>query len=287
MHWMMLVLASVASAGELDDRLLAAHGSATWSETRAALVDDSSIDDATLAQVAIGNEWRAALSASAVLAWRADAEQAAATWSAATRESRAGTPVFDARVGTSTPAVLAERLVHAGEPVAVRRALIDQLRRTDADWGPWVAGVLQTDADPGVRAMCAETLRYAEGDATVQALRSALTDPEPEVRAAAARGAGWSKVGPQLVEALVAATADADHSVAGFAARSLGWLEAGSAFDAVARVIDGADPRARLDALRALERIDAARAATHPAVQQAVSDPDAKVARAASQIVGG
>ncbi|MFT4624776.1 MAG: hypothetical protein ACI8PZ_003439 [Myxococcota bacterium] len=287
MHWMMLVLASVASAGELDDRLLAAHGSATWSETRAALVEDASIDDATLAQVAVGDEWRAALSASAVLAWRADADQAAATWSAATRESRAGTPVFDARVGTATPAVLAERLVHAGEPVAIRRALIDQLRRTDAVWGPWVAGLLLTDADPGVRAMCAETLRYAEGDATVRALRSALTDPDAEVRAAAARGAGWSKVGPQLVDALVAATADADHGVAGFAARSLGWLEAESAFDAVVRVIEGADPRARLDALRALERIDAARAATHPAVQQAVSDPDEKVARAASQITGG
>ena len=280
-----LLLAPLAFGGDLDTQLLEAHGTVDWTAARIALVDGD-LDEATLTEATADDDWRVSLTASAVLSWRADADAAAAIWAAPTLESRAGTPVFDARVAVDHPAVLAERLVHADEPTEVRRAAVEQLRRTQGPWDVWVAGLATSDDDAQVRAICAEVMRYAEGEHVEAALRTALSDDNPDVRAAAARGAGWSKSGPQLIDALVTATQDGDHVVAGFAARSLGWLGASSAFDAVATVVDGPEWRSRLDALRALERIDAERATTHPVVLRARSDADERVARAASQIAG-
>jgi hypothetical protein len=282
MPWILLT-AALALAGDLQSDLVAAHESPQWLDARASLVEGD-LDDATLEVAVTDADWRTSLTASAVLTWRAAPEAALAAWTAPTVLTRAGTPLIEPQSGVDAPAVLAERLVHAGESADVRRAIADQLRHTDGPWPKWLAGVLATDADPTVRAICAELLRYADGPEVAVALRGGLSDPDASVRAAAARGAGWSKVGPELVDALSVATADSDHAVAGFAARSLGWLGATQAFDAVAMVIEGPDARARLDALRALERLDPTRAAVHPAVLSAVSDADPRVARAAGQI---
>jgi hypothetical protein len=281
-----VLLASLAHAGDLEARLVDAHAAPSWTEARDALVLDQALPDEAL-RAESAADWRASLTATAVLAWRTDADAALAVWNAPARETRGGTAMIDARVGQSVPSVLAERLVHKGENPGLRAALVDQLRRTDADWVGWIAGVLASDDSAAVRAVCAETMRYADGPVAVEALRTGLADADPMVRAAAARGAGWSKAGPGLVAELLAATSDGDHSVAGYAARSLGWLGAADAFDAVAAVTEGPDWRARLAALRAMERLDAARAASHPSVLAALSDADARVSRAAGQISGG
>ena len=84
--------------------------------------------------------------------------------------------------------------------------------------------------------------------------------------------------------ALVARLKDPDPAVRAAAGQALGWFAHAPAWAALEASVADEDATVRLRALRALQRIDARRAADSAAVQAAARDLDPKVARAAQQI---
>ena len=65
--------------------------------------------------------------------------------------------------------------------------------------------------------------------------------------------------------------------------RSLGWLQVDTARDSLASLLNDAAASVRLEAVRALGRIDADYARNLPAMRALVNDADPKVARAAAK----
>ncbi len=259
-----------------------------WESVRASLVADPEVSDEALVRLRDHEAWGVSLTAAAVHCWREDAAVAAGIWAQPAIRARTGLPVFVAPVPEGFAAVVAERLVHGGGSPSERAALVDWLRRSGAPEEArtrWVVGALEAEEDPTVRMALVESLRGAEGPALEASLRQALRDGDVGVRHAAVRTAGRVGLSP-LVPDLVQATRDADDAVAGYAARSLGWFGDRGAFEAVAAVLERADPRARLHALRALQRLDPRRAAQLPRVRALQADPDPRVAAAARHIVG-
>jgi len=192
----------------------------------------------------------------------------------------AGPQVDDARLAP----LFLERLVHGDEPPAVRAALAEVLPRTGGDWSEAAAALATTEADPDVRAILVAVLRRAEAGPALDGLHKALGDPDPHVRAEAARAIGWRPDGAALADALLPLLADPHAEPRTNAARALGWLQVRGAFDPLAAGLTDPDPTVRLTTLRAMERLDAPRLATLPQLTDLVADPDPRVARAASGI---
>ena len=231
-------------------------------------------------------DWRGRHADALAEAWRSDPIGAARVRELTPGVTRAGGPRFILPDrGPGTTAVLLARFLDAGDPPAVRAALLDALARTEGDWAPGIAAAYADEESANVREVMVEVMRRQEPALAQPVLRAGAKDSSPLVRSAAVRGMGWTEDAgwsPALVQAL----SDADAGVRADAARALGWV---GAMDAWAPLVDGirdADPTVRLKAMRALQRLDPARAASEAVVQACVTDPDARVARAAGQIVG-
>ena len=274
---------AAGAATPLEARLqtTADLSSGDYVAARDALVRDATVSPAALNDVQ--GDWRVGLTAAAVRTWRDDTATAETVWTAAPQTARNGRLVFVQAMPEGGGPIVAERLAFGGGTVDERMAMADWLRKSDADFGPWVAGLLAEEAEPRVRAALAESLRWASGPSAVTGLRRGLADDAAPVRAASASAAGWG-AHDDVVPDLVTALADADDEVAGFAARSLGWLGQTAAFTDIESVLGRSTPRTRLWALRALQRLDADRAASSSAVAELVTDPDARVSRAARRI---
>ena len=131
-------------------------------------------------------------------------------------------------------------------------------------------------------------LRRGPADQVLPALRAALADPDPALRAAAAAAAGRRDDGLTLLTELLAlATGDLEGPVRIAATRSLAQLRAAPAFEPLRVNLGHAAPETRLSALRALARIDAARAAGLSELGRLQLDPDARVAGAATKVARG
>jgi len=131
-------------------------------------------------------------------------------------------------------------------------------------------------------------LRAGPAAQVVPALRAALTDADPALRAAAATAAGRREDGATLVADILAlALDDPEGSVRLAATRSLAQLRAREAFEPLRANLGHAVPETRLSALRALARIDPTRAAGLPELGRLQLDADARIAGAATKISRG
>lgn len=170
----------------------------------------------------------------------------------------------------------------------VRVALVEALPRTGGEWVDAVLARFPREPEPSVRkAMVSIAARAVEGAAALVEL--GLGDEDASVRAEAAMAAASVRVGgAKLAGALAALLADRDARVRASAARSLalaGYTARLDRFAAIAPLLDDSAATVRLEAVRALGRIDGARAATLPALRARQSDGDVKVAAAARRIV--
>jgi len=264
---------------------LAARPDAEWAQVRAEALQE--VDPASLDAVTGDRDWEVGLTAQSLRAWHDQPALAERTWTTRPGKRRDGAMVFR---GEGLPEVIGERLQHGGEPVDVRLALVDWLRRSTTAWPSWADSAFGDEPDARVRAAWIDAARYlgapsrreagADGRAIVLA---GFGDADARVRAASARIAAYLDA-PELVPALIHATADGSDEVAGLAARSLGVLRAGGAYEAVRELLGRSDAKARLRAVRALQRLDGARAHADPRIAALTDDADPRVARAAGEV---
>jgi HEAT repeat protein len=262
-----------------------------WAEgpARAALVHaltvDPTLSDADLAEVAEGPDWRLRQQAALVLGWRQHPElfarfQDEEPLLAVNGLARfRGEELADPRLA---PLFLERLLERPG--AAEEWALIEVLPRTGGDWAEAFVGLMAEEDDPQVRSMLAASLRWAPAEPAADGLRAALRDPSGLVRGEAARTVGWRKDGAMLGADLISVLRDTEPYARAMAARSLGYLHVTSAFDALRPLLGDPDAEARLQALHALERLDAAKLRGLPEVARLRDDPDPKVVRAAGAL---
>jgi hypothetical protein len=235
------------------------------------------------------------------------AEQPWQTWLAAEAEQLAAeAPEWFAQIMSATPTrtragflrmvgphlesphaapVLLHRYQTAGETPEVQAAVIDALARTNGEYAPAIAELLGSETDAGVRVAMMGSLQRAAGASAIAGLAAGLSDPDEQVRIAAASAIAHHPEGAQLGAALTEALAtDSSLEVQRTAARGLGYLGVATASATLASKLDSPDAKLRLAALQAIDRVDPSYAAALPQLSVLVSDHDAKVARAATSI---
>lgn len=251
------------------------------------LATDGSLPDARLDALSQDSDWRVRLNAGVVQALRADPGAARAVFADPFEVTRANLPRFMGahfRQPLAAP-VLMHRYFQTSD-VGTRYAIAEMLPRTSGDWGQAVANSWQDEPDAWVRSVLVESIRHSDAELALSVLSDAARDDDAEVRAAAVRSIGWVDGGAQLEAVLVTAMSDDSADVRVNAARAAGWKGLDGAWDALRGLLSDDDAQVRLRALRALQRIDAERAAGLSELDALVSDADAKVARAAGQIAG-
>lgn len=133
-----------------------------------------------------------------------------------------------------------------------------------------------------------QALRNTPPEQILPILEAGLASSDPALRAAAALAAGRRRDGTSFAATLVhLATTDADTDVRVAATRSLAVLRHSEAFPALTHNLSHETATIRLSALRALARIDKARAAALPELARLQLDPDARVADAATKVARG
>jgi HEAT repeat protein len=285
----MLLPASLHAATEPASRLLEVHDLLGAHATALqALVADPSLGDAEILPLLEHEDWRVRLEAGLVLGWRRDAERYARLWSLQVPRDHAGLlRVPEALVADPALApILLERVLRGGDASGARAAWVGALPMTGGDWSEATAALARDTQEPEILRACMDVARRAEPPHALEILRVGLSHADPTVRAEAARAAGWRKDGALLAPGLITALRDRDSETRAMAARSLGWLGHAEAWRPLLPLLDDASGEVRLQALRALERLDAARTARLPRLQTLAEDPDPKVSRAARQISG-
>jgi len=200
--------------------------------------------------------------------------------------TRAGHPRFTtaALEQPGAAALLLDRLSRGTDPAPVRAALAEALPRAGGAYAAALVGLMAKESDPEVRVAMVSALRRAAPEPALAGLRAGLEDVDPRVRAAAAEVAARRPDGSTLADPLIARLADDSAEVVLAATRSLGALAVDAAFPALQGRLKDMSPgtaELRLHSLRALVRIDAARAAGLPELKALRDDPDPKVAGAA------
>jgi HEAT repeat protein len=204
------------------------------------------------------------------------------------RTTRAGTLRFTgpALRDPAAAAILVERLQGGGESSEVRAALAEALPRTGGVFAAAAVELLRTESDVAVREALADALGRTDDRVAIDGLVHALADADARVRTAAARSLGSHPAGAAAIADLRAALGDKDEGVQLAAIRSIGSLRTADPDTdaALARLLDDARVDVRLNALRALGRIDPAYTRTLPQLTQLRSDPDGRVAQLANEL---
>lgn len=256
---------------------------AEYVSARDALVRDAS--ESTLKAWEAGTDWRNRVTAMDVRAWQYDQSTAAAAWTLSPAATRLpALRLLDPRLETPAAAgPLLARLAWGGEAPDVRVALVEALVRTGGDWSPVVVAMFPDEVDVPTRAMMVQVARRAPPADALTLVRQGFADRAAPVRAAAAETCPWVEGHEALDGLVVAALADPDPVVRAEAARSAGWMEIASSWSPIVKLLGDADAGVRLQALRALQRLDPADAAGLPEVEVLKRDKDLKVQRAAAE----
>ncbi|PRQ05587.1 HEAT repeat domain-containing protein [Enhygromyxa salina] len=181
--------------------------------------------------------------------------------------------------------ILIERLRSGDDAPEVRAALAEAIGRTRGQYAAPVSELLTTESDARVREMLVGTLgRQAPSADAHLGLEAALHDAEPAVRAAAARTLADRKDGAQLADSLVALLQDRDTKVCADTARTLGVLRVDAAKHELVDLLANANPEVRLQALRAIDRIDPGFAGSLAPLATLAEDSDQRVKRLATTI---
>lgn len=258
-----------------------------WVEMRDGLVRDAS--EAELHAWEIGTDWQKRVLAMDVRAWQFDRAVASLAWTEAPAPYRNGLLRFaDPRLQVADAAgpILA-RLVWGKEPEPVRVALAEAVTRAGKSWGGVVAAMLPAEADALVRTVLVEDGRYADPASALQLVHLGFEDNAAPVRAAAARTAAWITPPTAVKDGLLTSLDDPDAAVRAEAARTVGYLDVEGGWQPLVKRLADSDAGVRLAALKALQHLDSASAATLPEVQVLRQDKDTRVQRAAMGSSGG
>ena len=167
--------------------------------------------------------------------------------------------------------------------VDVRAALAEALPRTGARFADVAADLIAGDESEKVRASFAGGLhRGAKNDAH-RGLQIALADPSEKVRLEAVVALSRRADGAELGVPLSARLSDSSPRVQAAAARAAGVLKLDGSKQAVAKLLESPEANVRLQAVRALGRIDKQYAQGFAA--QLKIDADPRIARVASQLL--
>jgi HEAT repeat protein len=250
-----------------------------------ALVADTQLSDAALAQAMTSADWRVRQQAAVVHGWRHHPDLYASFATRQAAPTRAGMLRFrgadlaDARLAP----LFLERLLQ--QPSTDHQAaLIEVLPRTGGDWAEAYVALIPQQADQQLRAMMVASMRYAPKAQALEGIRLGLDDGDAYLRGEAARAAGWSEHGEGLAPELMRALADLDPYVRAMAARSLGTHRVAQAFEALVPLLGDSDAEVRLRAMRSMARIDAEAMAARPELTDLAQDPDERVSRAAQSL---
>lgn len=193
--------------------------------------------------------------------------------------TRDGRPRFVDPVLSSPEAApaLLERILYGDDPAAVQLALLGALPTRDRDWLADMAWIEAASPRPTLRAGLTDLLARSRRPEARPHLMAALADPQPDVRAQAARGlARHAEAG----DALLSALSDPTPGVRAAAAWSLGVVGLEAAVTPLTQLTADADAEVRIAAVGALRRIDPARLDTLPTLDALRADPDVRVRRA-------
>jgi HEAT repeat protein len=164
-----------------------------------------------------------------------------------------------------------------------RNALADALARTGGDFGQLTAALFPQEQDAKVRSTMAMTLRRASAESAQAGLLLALADADAQVRADAAHAAASHPELEALRAPLRNALNDGSSVTRASAARALGVLKDGESASTILTMVNDEDAETRLQALRALKRIDTSLLAqVNLAALQ--SDADPRVAKEAAKL---
>ncbi len=198
----------------------------------------------------------------------------------------AGVPSLDGPLIEANPdaaPVLVTRML--GEDTKKnKQAIAGALPRTGGDWSEAAAALIPLAADPEVRKALVESMRYAEDPHAVEGLKHGFQDEVPEIRAAAARTAGFSESGRMLYNELLSGLFAEDWDMRAASAQSLGKLQMREATSALRRSLNDEHEQVRLYSLLALEKIDPENVGSFPEVEKLRSDPSQPVANEANRI---
>ncbi len=198
--------------------------------------------------------------------------------------TRAGFPRFShpdlAQEGAAE--VFAVRLQEGGEAIEVRAALASTLAYSaDPDL---LLQLIDQEEDPLVRMHLLAGLEKLEPDLALPVLTAGLRDSSVGIRVESARVLSLREDCALAAPELIAALSDPEPEVRAMAARALGWHHIEEGFDPLLPLLSDVDTKVRLQAVRSLGRIDAERAG--PLVAPLVDDADPNVARKAASIAG-
>ena len=223
---------------------------------------EAAYSEASLQTAMASTEWRVRHDAAVAVTWRDHAELAEELWTVQPQPTRAGFLRFWGGIVDDPAAspILLDRLVHGGEGYAVRHALVDAIARSGSDYDQAFLELMPSEEEPWVRAAYMNALRRQPATTALALYRIGFEDESGLVRAEAARSTGWHAEGAQLSRELTASLADSDAEVRAAASRALGVLGVLPSFEAVAGLLADGDAEVRLQALHAVERLDAERA---------------------------
>ncbi len=250
---------------------------------RDALVRDAS--ESQLKSWETGDDWEKRVTAMDVRAWQYDQVVASVAWTVEPAQTRL--PAFrfmDPRLESPAAAgPLLARLVHGRESVDVRVAIVEALTRTGGDWPEVLADMLPEETDVATRTMMVEAARRAPIEHAVDLLKLGFADKTASVRAAAAETCPWVDANGALEGLVLLALADTDPIVRAEAARAAGWMRIEDSWTPIVKLLGDPDARVRLQAVKALQRLDPADTAGLPEVGALKHDADTKVQRAATE----
>lgn len=180
---------------------------------------------------------------------------------------------------------LMARLSRTGESEEIRAALATALARTGGDYATASIALLKSESSQAVRqALIGAIARVEDEGQALEGLKLGMEDKSAAVRAFAANAIGHHGSGLALQQLLTKGLSDRDLSVRIKSARALGILAATDAFDATRALVTDRSAELRLESLRALGRMDKARAATLAELDTLLHDSDARVRLAASKV---
>jgi HEAT repeat protein len=236
---------------------------------------------------AVDGDWRVRSARDAQTIRRDNPELAQLVAELEPSPTRAGFARFTTPVihDPAVASLLLVRLAEGGDPPDVRAALVEALPRTGGDFADAVLDLLTEEQDAQVRVALVSSLRRAPASHAVPGLELALADRDPAIRALAAQTAAMHEQGHALADPLRAALSDEHGPTRAAAARAMGVFGITAAQGQLAGLVDDDVPEVRLEALRALTRVDPAGATRLPQLERLQRDGDPRVARLARTIV--
>jgi HEAT repeat protein len=196
--------------------------------------------------------------------------------------NRAGFVYFPTKnlVQPEAQALVLERLLRAEDDSTVRAALAYALDGSLLI--PWEKIAAESDAK--VRVAMIHLTKIHKGPDSSALLVNALQDSSTEVRAEAARLAGYLPLNPKLATALKAHLSDSAPDVRALSARTLGWKGDPETFEAIRPLLKDPEAAVRNRALQALANIDPVKTKALPELAKLQNDSHAPLAKRAQRL---